>query len=86
MKICVIQPLYSTDYARSDELFQWQIDALDRGESLECGPEAHNPLSALRVGGCQANCIKQNKPWPKSAGHGFAMQAACVQKRGHRLA
>ena len=29
MKICVIQPLYSTDYARSDELFQWQLDALD---------------------------------------------------------
>ncbi len=30
MKVCVIQPLYSTDYAMSDELFQWQIDALDR--------------------------------------------------------
>ncbi len=29
MKICVIQPLYSIDYTRSDELFRWQLDALD---------------------------------------------------------
>jgi len=30
MKICVIQPPYSMDFTRSDELFAWELDALDR--------------------------------------------------------
>ncbi len=30
MKACVIQPPFSTDYARSDELFRWEMEALDR--------------------------------------------------------
>ncbi len=29
MKVCLIQPPYSTDYSRSDELFRWEIEALD---------------------------------------------------------
>lgn len=30
MKACIIQPLYSTDYSRSDELFAWELDMLDK--------------------------------------------------------
>lgn len=30
MKVCVIQPLYPTDYERSDEMYQWQLDAMDK--------------------------------------------------------
>ena len=30
MKVCIIQPEYSADYRRSDELFNWEMDALDR--------------------------------------------------------
>ena len=36
MKVCVIQPEYSLDYSRSDELFQWELDALDKcDESMD---------------------------------------------------
>lgn len=36
MKVCVIQPYYSTDHADSEELFRWELDALDRcDESLD---------------------------------------------------
>jgi len=36
MKTCIIQPLYSADYTRSDELFEWQIEAMDRcDESMD---------------------------------------------------
>lgn len=30
MKVCIVQPPYSTDYSRSEELFQWEMQALDR--------------------------------------------------------
>ena len=30
MKICIVQPFYPTDYDRSDEMFQWELDAMDR--------------------------------------------------------
>jgi len=30
MKVCIIQPEYSRDYSRSDELFQWELDAMDK--------------------------------------------------------
>ncbi|MBE6561616.1 MAG: carbon-nitrogen hydrolase family protein, partial [Ruminococcaceae bacterium] len=30
MKVCVIQPPYSLDFSRSDELFQWELDALEK--------------------------------------------------------
>lgn len=30
MKVCIIQPLYSADYERSEELFRWQLDAMDQ--------------------------------------------------------
>lgn len=30
MKACVIQPEYSFDYSRSDELFEWEIEALEK--------------------------------------------------------
>ena len=30
MKVCIVQPLYSADYERSEELFQWQLDAMDK--------------------------------------------------------
>lgn len=33
MKACVIQPEYSFDYSRSDELFEWEIDALEKCDS-----------------------------------------------------
>ncbi len=36
MKVAVIQPLYSTDFSRADELFDWETDALDKcDESLD---------------------------------------------------
>ena len=30
MKVCIIQPPYSTDYSKIDEYFAWQIDALEK--------------------------------------------------------
>ena len=30
MKACILQPFYSLDFSRSDELFAWELDALDR--------------------------------------------------------
>ena len=30
MKVCIIQPEYSRDYARSDELFRWELEAMDK--------------------------------------------------------
>ena len=30
MKVCIIQPEYSADYGRSEELFNWELAALDR--------------------------------------------------------
>jgi len=36
MKVCIIQPEYSTDYTRSDELFAWEIKMLDEcDESMD---------------------------------------------------
>lgn len=36
MKICIVQPHYDVDYAKSDELFQWEMDAFDRcDESMD---------------------------------------------------
>jgi len=33
MKVCIIQPLYSTKYERSDELFNWEMDIMDYCDS-----------------------------------------------------
>ena len=30
MKVCIVQPPYSTDYSRSDEYFKWEMEAFDR--------------------------------------------------------
>ena len=30
MKVCIVQPFYSTDYNDSDDLFKWEMDALDK--------------------------------------------------------
>ena len=30
MKVCIVQPLYPTDYERSDEMFKWELDAMDK--------------------------------------------------------
>lgn len=36
MKACIIQPEYSMDLSRADELFQWELDALDKcDESMD---------------------------------------------------
>lgn len=36
MKVCIIQPEYSTDYSRSDEMFNWELDAMDKcDESMD---------------------------------------------------
>lgn len=36
MKVCVIQPKYSTDYSLSDEMFAWELQAMDRcDESMD---------------------------------------------------
>ena len=36
MKVCVIQPLYPTDYSRSEEMFLWEIEAMDKcDESMD---------------------------------------------------
>ena len=33
MKVCIVQPPYSTDYSLSDAYFQWELDAFDRCDS-----------------------------------------------------
>lgn len=33
MKVCIIQPEYSTDYSRSDELFEKQLELLEQCDS-----------------------------------------------------
>lgn len=36
MKTCIIQPAYSVDYSRSDEMFAWELQALDQcDESMD---------------------------------------------------
>ncbi len=30
MKVCIIQPEYSLDFSRAEELFRWELDALDQ--------------------------------------------------------
>lgn len=30
MKVCIVQPLYPTQYERSDEMFNWEMEILDR--------------------------------------------------------
>ena len=30
MKVCIVQPHYDVDYNKSQTLFQWEMDALDR--------------------------------------------------------
>ncbi len=36
MKACIVQPFYSRDHARAEELFRWEMEALDRcDESLD---------------------------------------------------
>lgn len=30
MKACILQPFYALDFSRNDELFAWELDALDR--------------------------------------------------------
>jgi len=30
MKVCIVQPHYDVDYTKSEALFQWEMDALDR--------------------------------------------------------
>ena len=34
MKVCIVQPEYSTDYSRSNELFQWELDMMDKCDEL----------------------------------------------------
>ena len=52
MKVCIIQPAYSTDYARSEEYFNAQI-ALG--------------IDAILTGDCQ-NAIYGIKKWKTRAG------------------
>ena len=33
MKVCIVQPPYSTDYSLSNAYFQWELDAFDRCDS-----------------------------------------------------
>ncbi len=36
MKVCIVQPYYSMDFSRVDELFQWELDTLDKcDESMD---------------------------------------------------
>ena len=36
MKVCIIQPAYSVDYSLSDQMFQWELEALDQcDESMD---------------------------------------------------
>ena len=53
MKVCVIQPLYSTDYARSDEFFERELammDACDASLDLTVMPES-----------CDVPCLAKTK-------------------------
>lgn len=33
MKVCIVQPPYSTDFTESEQYFQWELDAFDRCDS-----------------------------------------------------
>ena len=36
MKVCIVQPKYSVDYSQSEQLLQWELEALDRcDESMD---------------------------------------------------
>ena len=36
MKVCIIQPYYPTDYDRSNEMYQWELDIMDKcDESMD---------------------------------------------------
>ena len=36
MKVCIVQPPYSTDYSQSDKYFEWYMEAFDKcDESMD---------------------------------------------------
>ena len=36
MKVCIVQPPYSTDFSQSEKYFQWEMDAFDKcDESMD---------------------------------------------------
>ena len=65
MKVCIIQPLYSADYERSEDLFNWQLEAMDQcDESMDLIvlPEATSvPALAKTLEQFHASYEKYNK-------------------------
>ena len=52
MKVCVVQPGYSYDYSKSDELFQWEMEMLDKCDTdmdLIVFPEYSNVPSLAKT-------------------------------------
>ena len=66
MKACIMQPAYSVDYSLSDQMFQWELEALDRcDESMDLIvlPEAADvPCLARTREEFVASYTKYNKP------------------------
>ena len=66
MKACIIQPAYSVDYSLSDQMFRWELEALDRcDESMDLIvlPEAADvPCLARTREEFAASYTKYSKP------------------------
>ena len=81
LKTHIIQPLYSADYSRSDELFQWELEALDKCDSsmdLIVLPEATDvPAFASTVDDFHESYKKYNKV--------IIEKAATTAKRCHSM-
>ena len=81
LKTCIIQPLYSADYADSDRLYRWELDALDRcDDSLDLIvlPEACDvPAFAKTKADFLASYHKYNE--------GILTKAAETAKRCHAM-
>ena len=77
MKVCVIQPEYSVDHSRTEELLQWELDALDRCDEtmdLIAMPESSD-TPAL------AHCEKERLESYKIANRRILQKAAETAKR-----
>ncbi len=71
MKVCVVQPAYSLDFGKSDELFNWEMETLDRcDESMDLivFPEYSNvPSLAKTKAEMEQAYSKYNEPLMKKA-------------------
>lgn len=81
MKACIIQPFYSTDYSRSEELFEKQLemlDACDESVDLIVMPEAGDVP-------CLASTVEQYKESYREFGPRYLKKLAETAERCHAL-